>query len=302
MHAKPMLLVRHNKADVIKLYIALNQGMCACYRNNLTVFNAVQNANAFFLGCFPCQECAFFSEVSLKLNIMLFGKDFCRHHQNGLASVFHRNIHCVQCKHRLSRTDVPLNQTVHRAGSGHIVFQFIHNTALCGSQFKRKLRNELIANAACFKCNATFSAALLSKHLQYNRKHQRIFKSKPAPRLSKLFRIMRKMHGMYCMLKRNEIEFRQNTARQVLLHHAGAAGIKCCTDSISDNTLCQPANKRIHRKHAGQRLRKHCAHKSCAMLFVHKTKDVSSGFARYVSLHKALIEPYRCHISRRIAD
>ena len=72
---------------------------------------------------------------------MLPGQNFRRNHDRRLPSVFHRQNSRQYCHYCLTRSDITLQQTVHRLSRSHVIDNLIKTLFLTRRQSERQLIN-----------------------------------------------------------------------------------------------------------------------------------------------------------------
>ena len=96
---------------------------------------------------------------------MLFGQDFRGGHQRCLMTALHRHHHRVDRDHGLARTDVALQQPVHRVRCGHVGFDLCDGALLgagqrirqCVEEPRHQIAAEFVGDAALVALHCSFA-------------------------------------------------------------------------------------------------------------------------------------------------
>ena len=127
LHTKPMLLVDYSQAEFVKLHTLLNNGVRSDHDIAMSAADVCENIlpQSFFL--IATQEsnaktCVL--QIGRQGLIMLFRKDLCRCHQDGLESGVYGHEHRPDGDNGLSGSHITLNKPVHLMPGKEILLNF----------------------------------------------------------------------------------------------------------------------------------------------------------------------------------
>ena len=78
------------------------------------------------------------SSIRTRAEVVLLGEHFGRRHERALISTLHRDEQRRERHHGLARTDVALEQAVHRRGPGEVVHDLAERALLVAGQRERQ--------------------------------------------------------------------------------------------------------------------------------------------------------------------
>ncbi|CCK09068.1 Transcription-repair coupling factor [Cronobacter sakazakii 696] len=147
MHAKAVLFINDDQRQAIKLYLFLENRMCADDHRNL----AAGDGFLLRLACFSfllARQPAHFNperrEPVAEIVGVLFGEQFRGRHQRRLLAVRDRAQRGKCCHQRFARADIALNQPHHGNIQRHIALDFRHHAHLRAGGFERQRGEQLL--------------------------------------------------------------------------------------------------------------------------------------------------------------
>ena len=132
-----VLLIDHGQPQPVERYRRLDKGMGADDDLNRAVGQTSHDSRAFGGRRATRQQGHAdpqWLQQPAQTAVMLLSQDFGRGHQGGLRSVGSSHNHRRGGHSRLARTNIPLQQAVHRAGLGQVGANLLYDALLCASQ------------------------------------------------------------------------------------------------------------------------------------------------------------------------
>jgi len=136
-----VLLINNNQPQVGKLHILFKHGRCS--RKNIhPAFGQLPRQFRTLSRRHPPDQQPPADTAALQISLdalhVLAGKNFRRSHDDGLLFIGRRQQCRIQRNNRLARTDIPLQQAIHRNRPLHIRYDFLNDALLLSRQQKRK--------------------------------------------------------------------------------------------------------------------------------------------------------------------
>ena len=246
-HTKTVLFIRHDQCQICIGHLFLNQGMSPYY-------------NIHFLGSYTRTDLSFAGrchrthqkrgsdtnrlQIFHKFLVMLLCQNFRWHHDCSLMPIFCCADKCQKCNHRLTRTNIPLNQPVHHKSRLQIPPNIFPCILLACRKAKRQRFKKLFYTAARFYLINGRHLILLFLHLtKRERKKKKFLKYKTASCLCICLPALWKMNRLNCLFMKQKIISFSNLQRQeirlkfVLRQRKGYCLFYCI--------ICKSCRKRI---------------------------------------------------------
>ena len=230
-----MLFIRNDKTEIMEFHGIGKQ----CVRSDDDLFFSVGDLPQklvllFFRHASDVQTCIgkpFFQSFE-----MLLRQKLRRYEQNALHLVRFRDLKRVFCDQRLSASDVPLYQTIHRVYRVHIGLDVTHRAKLRVSRQKRNRFQEQIPHSVRSEGISVipFSVGFCSSNCRKIQK--RLFKRKPPFRFCKRVDRRRCVNFGQRVAERIQVVTLQPFGRQNIGYVALTQDLR---DRLADHGLCQ---------------------------------------------------------------